>query len=209
MPILAPMQAPPSAPRHSLAEDGYAMLIGTAFITLGLVCLRTAGLVTGGIAGIALLLSYVLPVPAGLVLFVINLPFFLLARGVLGAAFTVKTVISNILISLLAIGAPYALTIAHVDPLVAALFGGTICGMGILALARHGAGVGGIGVVAMMLQQKKGWNMGRTQLVCDCFILLAAIPVVTGRQWALSVISAAAISGVLMVNHRPGRYAGY
>ena len=70
--------------------------------------------------------------------------------------------------------------------------------------------MGGIGVVAMWLQKRRGWNMGRTQLVCDAIILLAAIPVMSGvKQWLLSVVSAAAIAGVLMVNHKPGRYAGY
>ncbi|TZG27488.1 YitT family protein [Sphingomonas montanisoli] len=195
---------------HSPAEDGYAILIGTSFITLGLILLNTAGLVTGGIAGIALLVSYILPVPAGIVLTILNLPFFLLAWRVLGREFTIKTVIANVTISAMALLAPHVITFAHLDPLLAAFFGGTIAGMGVLALARHGAGVGGIGVLAMWLQKRNGWNMGRTQLACDAIILLAAIPVMTdARQWLLSVASAAAIAGVLMANHRPGRYAGY
>ncbi len=201
--------AEPTASRHSPAEDGYAMLIGASFIVLGLVCLKAAGLVTGGIAGVALLVSYLVPVPAGLLLLILNLPFFLIARGVLGTAFTVKTIVANLMISLMALGAGQVIGFAHIDPLAAALFGGTICGMGVLAMARHGAGVGGIGVLAMMLQQRRGWNMGRTQMACDAVILAAAIPVLTGLQWILSVVSAAAISLVLMVNHRPGRYTGY
>jgi uncharacterized membrane-anchored protein YitT (DUF2179 family) len=201
--------SPQPTTRHSFAEDGYAMMIGSAFIVMGLICLKTAGLVTGGVAGIALLLSYLLHVPAGVLLMVINLPFFALAWPVFGRAFTIKTVIVNAMISALALLAPQLLAIAHIDPLAAALFGGTICGMGVLALARHGAGVGGVGVLAMVLQQRRGWNMGRTQLGCDALILLCALPVIPTRQWLLSVLSAAAIAGVLMVNHRPGRYTGY
>ena len=40
---------------HSVAEDGYALAIGCILIGLGLVLLKGAGLVTGGIAGVALL----------------------------------------------------------------------------------------------------------------------------------------------------------
>ena len=42
---------------HSIAEDFYALVIGCILLVIGLVFLKAAGLVTGGIAGIALLLS--------------------------------------------------------------------------------------------------------------------------------------------------------
>jgi hypothetical protein len=49
--------------RHSPAEDIYALVVGCVLVVLGLVLLRAAGLVTGGVAGIALLVSYVVPPP--------------------------------------------------------------------------------------------------------------------------------------------------
>ncbi len=45
------------ATRHTLIEDVHALLIGTSFISVGLILLKAAGLVTGGIAGIALIVS--------------------------------------------------------------------------------------------------------------------------------------------------------
>jgi len=38
--------------KHTVLEDIYALSIGCSFIVLGLVFLRAAGLVTGGVAGI-------------------------------------------------------------------------------------------------------------------------------------------------------------
>ena len=194
---------------HSLAEDAYAFAIGCSFVVLGLVWLKSAGLVTGGMAGVALLVSYFVPLPAGLLFTLLNLPFFWLARRSMGIGFMIRTVIANLAITGLALLAPMAFRLEQVNGVFAALFGGTIIGMGILSLARHNAGVGGLGIVALALQRRRGWNAGRTSLMGDAFILLASLPVLAPRQFLLSVLSAAAISGVLIAYHRPGRYTGY
>jgi uncharacterized membrane-anchored protein YitT (DUF2179 family) len=199
----------PGGVRHSLFEDAYAFAIGCSMAVLGLVFLREGGLVTGGIAGVALLVSYLVPLPAGVLFALLNLPFFVVAQRTMGTAFMVKAIVVNFLISGLALGAPYAFGVEAVNGLFAALFGGTIIGMGILSLARHQAGVGGFGIVALALQKTRGWNAGRTQIAADAVVLLASIPVLTPRQFLLSAISAAAMSGVLIANHKPGRYTGY
>jgi uncharacterized membrane-anchored protein YitT (DUF2179 family) len=204
-----PVEAPlVPASRHTPAEDLYAGAIGCGFVALGIYLLRTAGLVTGGTSGMALLASYLVPWPVGVLFTLINLPFFLLASRAMGRAFTLKTIAVNLAITLAALTAPSLVRLEELNGWFAALFGGSLIGMGILALARHGAGVGGIGVVALLLQKRRGWNAGRTQLACDAVILSASLPVITGHQFLLSVASAAAISGVLIAFHRPGRYTG-
>lgn len=202
-----PALAPPSP--HSLGEDAYAVAIGCAFIAMGLTLLKQAGLVTGGMAGIALLLSYILHLPPATLFIAINIPFFLIAGRSMGMAFGLKTLFANLAIMAMGLLMPGALRIASIHPLFAALFGGSIIGFGILAIARHGAGVGGVGVIALMLQRSRGWNAGRTQMVSDAVILLASLPLLDGPRFGLSVVSAVAINAVLMVNHRPGRYVGY
>lgn len=201
-----------SAPlRHSLFEDAYAILTGCLFVVLGMVWLKAAGLVTGGIAGLALLVSYLVPLPAGVLFTLLNLPFFLLARRAMGRAAMVKAIVANLTISGLALIAPLAFRLEEVNGLFAALFGGTVIGAGILLLARHQVGVGGIGILALALQKSRGWNAGRTQLAADALILLAAL-IILGmgvQRFAISVVSAAAVAGVLIVFHKPGRYTGY
>ena len=127
----------------------------------------------------------------------------------MGMAFGLKTLFANIAIMGVGLAMPYAMEIARISPFFAALFGGSIIGFGILAIARHGAGVGGVGVVALILQKSRGWNAGRTQMACDVLILLASLPILNAERFGLSVLSAAAINAVLFVNHRPGRYIGH
>lgn len=197
--------------RHSLFEDTYAILTGCFFALFGLIWLKSAGLVTGGMAGLSLLISYLVPLSPGVIFALLNLPFFLLAGRAIGRAAMFKAIVANLLISGMALGAPLAFRLDQVNPLFASLFGGTLIGVGILQLARHKVGVGGLGILALALERSRGWNAGRTQLVGDALILAAALPVLHmgGQAFALSVLSAVAVAGVLIVFHKPGRYTGY
>lgn len=77
---------PPPGRPHTRLEDGYGLAIGCVLIVLGLMFLKAAGLVTGGIAGVALLLSYLVPLPAGVLFTLINIPFFVFAQRTMGRA---------------------------------------------------------------------------------------------------------------------------
>jgi uncharacterized membrane-anchored protein YitT (DUF2179 family) len=209
MPPSTDLFAEHGAQRHSRSEDVYALVVGCALIVLGIVCLHAAGLVTGGVAGVALLVGHLVPLSPGWLFTLINLPFFVFARSAMGTAFMLKTMIVSSTVTLLTLLSPWLLRFSFIDPLFAALFGGTVIGMGILSLARHQAGVGGTGVMTLWLQRRRGWNAGRTQLAIDAGIMAAALLVVPPLQVLLSAISAAAMSGVLITFHRPGRYTGY
>ena len=214
-PPSGPVAQPASHPaardgtRHSLAEDCYAIVIGSSMIALAVVLLKQAGLVTGGMAGVALLASYLVPVPATTLFIVINIPFFFLAARVMGRAFALKTLLANVAIMVLGMVVPWGIVTERVDPVFAALLGGWMAGLGILSLARHGAGVGGSGIVALALMKTKGWNAGRTQMIGDAVIVTASLVTLDWRAFLVSILSALAINSILMVNHRPGRYVGH
>jgi uncharacterized membrane-anchored protein YitT (DUF2179 family) len=200
---------PPDAIPHGPIEDIYALIVGCILLTLGLSLLNAAGLVTGGIAGIALLVSYLVPLPAGLLFTLINIPFFAFAWRAMGPGFMLKTVAVNVGIALLSVAMRASLSIIVISPAFAAIVGGTVIGMGILALARHGAGVGGTGVVTLWLHKHRGINAGIAQIALDCIILAISLTVLDWTSFAWSALSAAAISGILIAWHRPGRYTGF
>jgi uncharacterized membrane-anchored protein YitT (DUF2179 family) len=196
-------------PRHTIAEDIYAILIGSSLTGFGVVLLHMAGLVTGGVAGLALIVSYVSGTPVGALFFIINLPFLVLARFTLGWRFAIKSAVTVALLSLLTLLIPRWLHVGTINPWFAALFGGTVIGLGILSLARHKSSVGGMGVVAIYLYEKRGINAGKVQAVADTLIIASAFVAVDLSHIALSVLSAIALSLVLFAYHKPGRYTGY
>ncbi len=195
--------------RHTLAEDAYAILIGASMSAFGVVLLHAAGLVTGGVAGLALTISYLTGIPVGTLFFAINLPFLFLAQRTMGWNFAIRSAITVALLSVLTWTIPHWSPMTQADPWFAAIFGGTVIGMGILSLARHKSSVGGIGVLALYLYEKRGANAGKVQGTADTLIVLSAFVVLDLRHLALSVVSAIALSAVLYTFHRKGRYTGH
>jgi uncharacterized membrane-anchored protein YitT (DUF2179 family) len=188
-------------------EDAYGIFAGVLFVVVGTTLLKAAGLLTGGVAGMALLTSYVIAQPVGVLFMLINIPFFLFGYLFMGRRFTVKSLIGSAMIMVLLQLMPRALNMTYVQPVLAAVAGGTLLGMGILAFARHGAGVGGTGIVTLWLQKKYGINAGRTQIAIDSAIMLIALTVLAPQRVGWSALSAVAMSAMVIAWHRPGRYS--
>ena len=103
---------------------------------------------------------------------------------------------------------PRWITIAAIDPVFAAVLAGLLAGAGLLILIRHQASLGGVGVLAIYLQKRRGWRAGNLQMIADVAIVGAAFFVVPPDRVALSVLGAIVLNMVLTINHRPGRYFG-
>ena len=191
---------------HSLTEDAIAVFTGVLLISVGVAFFTSAGLLTGGTAGLAFLLHYSTGIGFGKVFFVLNLPFYWLALRKLGRAFTLKTFVAVLLLSLLTELQSQFLQFAQLQPLYAAIAGGFVTGTGFLVLFRHRCSLGGVGILALYLQDRHGWRAGKVQMALDCVILLLALWTVEPLRVLWSVIGAVALNLVLTMNHRPGRY---
>jgi len=194
--------------RHRLYEDALAMLLGTLFIALGMAIYTQTMLLTGSIAGVALLLSYVTRLDFGTLFFLINLPFYLLAWKRLGWRFTLRTFVAVGLVTLFSRLTGGWIGFSHLDPLYATVIGGGLCGTGLLMLFRHRTGLGGVNILAIYLQERHGIRAGYFQLAVDLSILAAAFFVLTPDRLLLSVLGATIVNMLLAINHRPGRYLG-
>ncbi|MEY8875649.1 MAG: YitT family protein [Leptothrix sp. (in: b-proteobacteria)] len=185
-----------------------ALLTGALFISLGVLMFKHAGLLTGGTAGLAFLLHYATGIGFGPLFFAINLPFYWLAWRRMGRAFTFKTFVSVALLSLLTAWLPAVLRFEALPLPYAAVMGGLLIGTGLLILFRHQASLGGVGIVALVLQQERGWRAGQVQMAVDCAIVAAALWLIAPAQLGWSLMGAVALNLTLAVNHKPGRYVG-
>ncbi|MGF1658588.1 MAG: YitT family protein [Rubrimonas sp.] len=202
--------APPDrpAPRidHTPLEDAQAIVFGTLMAALGLLFLRSAGLVTGQMAGLALIVSYATGWELGLVFFALNLPFWALALMRMGWRFALKSALAVALLSSLVAVAPGWLTLEAGHPLIAAALGGIASGFGLLALFRHGASLGGIGVLGVWLQDRTGFRAGWTQMLVDAVVFGLALLVIEPSAVLWSLCGAVLLNLVIAVNHRRDRY---
>lgn len=195
----------PSFP-HSRVEDCLALLVGTVMISFGLLLLRSAGIMTGGTAGIALLLHYAFGFAFGVVFFLLNVPFFYLAVRRMGWAFSLKTFLCIGLVSLFSDHLAGLISFAHVQPLYAAVMGNIILGTGFLILFRHRASLGGLNILALYLQQRFGWRAGWLQMGSDVLILSLSLTTVSLPVLAVSVAGVVVLNLIVALNHRAGRY---
>jgi uncharacterized membrane-anchored protein YitT (DUF2179 family) len=196
------------ADRHTWFEDAQALFTASLFISFGYGLLSQAHLLSGGTAGLALLLTRLTPFSFGQLFLTLNLPFIWLAIRQMGWAFTVKTFVAIGAVSLCADWLHLVLAFGRVEPLYAAVMGGSCIGIGLLILFRHQACLGGLNVLAIWLQERRGVRAGVFQLVVDALVVVASALVVPPATILLSVIGAVALNMVLAVNHRPGRYLG-
>ena len=195
--------------QHTLLEDLQGLIAGTAMCALGLSMLQSLGFVTGQTAGLALILSYWGNWNFGPVFFVVNLPFYWLAFRRIGLHFVAKTFAAIALLSLFTTLLPSQISFANINPLVGAILFGILAGTGLLALFRHGASLGGVGILALYLQDKTGFQAGWTQLIFDAFVFCIALFVIDGNAVAYSLVGAVILNVAIAINHRRDRYIGY
>ncbi|MBP2292478.1 YitT family protein [Azospirillum rugosum] len=199
---------PPATERHRLYEDALALLMGTLFVALGTAIYGKTMLLTGGVAGAALLLSYVTPFGFGALFFLVNLPFYALAWKRMGWQFTLRTFIAVGMVAGFSRMTDSWIGFSHLDPVYATVMGGALCGSGLLMLFRHRTGLGGLNILAIYLQERFGVRAGYFQLAVDLVIVAAAFFVLETDRLLLSVLGAAIVNMLLAINHKPGRYLG-
>ncbi len=101
---------------------------------------------------------------------------------------------------------PQLLTFGHVEPLTGAVLAGMTTGLGVLAVFRHGASLGGIGVVAFYLQDRFGFRAGWTQLIVDAVVFTLAAFTLPLPSVLYSLAGAVVMNLVVAINHRRDWY---
>ncbi|MGO3662712.1 YitT family protein [Microbacterium gubbeenense] len=208
--VTSEIPVPHPTPTHSAADDVLGILCGTIVVSVGLFLLRAGGVVTGGTAGLTLLLDYTTPIPFGVLFLAINLPFFLLAIRSKGWGFVLRSALAIALVSVFAsfhalpgIGALGEITL---NPFYAAVIGSVTASVGIIILFRHGASMGGFNIVGLILQDKFGWRAGYVMMVGDAAVVLASFAIADLPLVAASATGVVIMNLIIAFNHRPGRY---
>ncbi|MEL6807409.1 MAG: YitT family protein [Pseudomonadota bacterium] len=191
---------------HSRLDDVQGLGLGVFLCALGMHVLTHVGLITGQTAGIAVIVSYLSGWSFGVVFFVVNLPFYALAYRRLGLEFTIKSLISVTLLSVITDVLPLGFTIQTLHPgLGAVIFGATV-GIGLLAMFRHNGSLGGLGVVALLIQDRYGFKAGYVQLISDAVIFAVAAFLFPLSVVGWSLLGAVVLNLVITFNHRRDRY---
>ena len=192
--------------KHSSKEDWIAILTGAFIVAQGVFFLQSAHLLTGGTTGLALLASQILPWSFGTLYFLANCPFYLLAWRRFGARFAFNSAISGALVAIFTDHLDLVISLDKISPAYSALTGGLLMGLGMLILFRHRSSLGGFNVLCLLIQDKFGISIGKTQLAIDCVILFTSFFFISTETLLYSLFGAVVLNLVLAMNHKPTRY---
>lgn len=192
--------------RHSVIEDLQGIAYGSTVAAFAITILTHLGLITGQTAGLAVLISYGTGLSFGAVFFAVNLPFYWLGYRRMGWLFAAKTFLAVAALSVLSALIPAWVAFDRLNPVFGAVIFGLISGSALLALFRHGASLGGVGILALYLQDRTGFRAGHTQLLFDAGLFAVALFVLDLRTVALSFLGAVVVNLVIAINHRRDRY---
>lgn len=167
--------------------DMAAIIIGCFISSLGInLFLSNARLISGGVTGIALSIEYLTNIPAGITVFVLNIPLFFISNKFLSRRFTIYTAIGMLSFSLsLIITKPFSTLVNVNDILLYCIYGGVLCGIGGgLVFCRNGS-MGGIDIITMVIRKKySNYEIGKLNFGFN-LIIVSIASIIFGLPQAL------------------------
>lgn len=157
-----------------IIKRALAIIIGAALVSVGLeIFLVPNRIIDGGIVGISIIFSHLTGWALGLFLFILNLPFLFIGYKQIGKTFALSTLFG---ITLMSIGTTLLHPVPGLteDPLLAAVFGGIILGIGVGLVIRYGGSLDGTEIVAILFNKKTPFSVGEVVLFINIFILGSA-----------------------------------
>ena len=166
---------------------------GSLMLSLGVVGFFLPNhLLTGGTAGLSLLLHYVSGLSVGTWMVLINIPLLLLGLRHFGKIYVFKSVITIVLISFLI---DFLAKVIHLPPFVidtplSALFGGIFIGVGLALIIKGRSSAGGTMIIAQIVSSRTELKPGQVILLLDALVLFISLFVFEDRAKVLwSVVS--------------------
>ena len=150
--------------------------LGTALTAgaLGLIVLPQR-MAAGGITGLSVLLSRVLPLPVAAIVFVLNAGLFLLGWACAGREFAFKTLLVSLLFPVLLelFQRMDILAALCTDPLLSSLLAGGMLGFGTGLVLLGNGSCGGFDILGVVLNKKLGVPVSLVMFLCDGAVLIA------------------------------------
>ena len=146
------------------------MLLGSVVTAVGLqFFLLPNHLLDGGVTGVSIIASKLTGMPLGMFLILLNIPFVILGFKKFGKEFALFSTIGIVLLA--------ALTFFHVShglievPILAAVFGGMIVGIGVGIVVRYGGIIDGADTIAVLIDQITVFSVGEAIMTINGIII--------------------------------------
>ncbi|MDF2591033.1 MAG: YitT family protein [Clostridia bacterium] len=132
-------------------------------------------LLSGGISGIALILSYLFNINTGLMIFAFNIPVFILGYKFVDKEFIFLSLIGMASFSLwIEVFSFLRETVLVTDIMLACIYAGVLNGIGLGIVLKNRASQGGIDIIAVIFKKYFSMSIGSTSLIINIIIVVVA-----------------------------------
>ncbi|WP_297630662.1 YitT family protein [uncultured Clostridium sp.] len=180
--------------------DVIFIFIGCLIASLGVnLFLTHAKLLSGGATGLALIAQYLANVPAGIVVFLLNVPLFIISFKKLSPSFTIYSGIGMLSLSAsLIITKPLSTIINVNDVLLYCIYGGALCGAGYGIVFLRNGSTGGTDIITMLIRKKySNFEIGKLGFILNCIIVIIGA-IIFGLPKALYTLISILIQGLVL-----------
>lgn len=161
-------------PYLAVIGDYFNVLLGAAIVAISFnVFLLPNEIASGGVSGISTILYGLFEWRPAFVQWAFNIPLFIAGVILLGKSFGVKTAVGTVFL-------PFMVYLTEtwepwtMNPLLGALFGGIMVGLGLGIVFRGKASTGGTDLAAQIITKYTGLTLGTSIAMIDGFIVLGA-----------------------------------
>lgn len=156
--------------------DIIGTILGSAIMGFGIASfLLPNQLSSGGFAGIATITYYLLKIPVGAMIFVLNIPLFLFAGYRLGKEFLIKAIVGTISLSLF-IDIFDKYPSITTDRFLACIYGGVLIGLGTAIILKVNSSTGGTELIGNIIKTYNPHiSMSRNLMIIDMVIIVLNI----------------------------------
>jgi len=128
--------------------------------------------IDGGVTGISLLVAHTTKISLSILIFVINLPFIILAYSQISKIFAIKTFLA--IVGLSVVLAIFDFPVITHDKLLIAVFGGLFLGAGVGLSVRGGSVLDGTEILALYIGRRVEASIGDMIMVTNVIIFVCA-----------------------------------
>ena len=134
-----------------------------------------SSILTGGVAGISVLLLPFIKIPESTMIFILNVGLLALGTVFMGKKFLFNTCVSSVLYPVMLKILERFVTPVSMNPILAAIYGGILGGIGIGLVVRQGASTGGMDIPPILLKKFFNIDVSKSLIFFDSMTVLAGL----------------------------------
>ncbi len=143
----------------------YAFAINALFIP--------QGLLSGGLTGIAIMFEYILGIPTGFTVFILNIPLFIVGYRLISKRFAMLSIFGISCVSLF-LFLTNGWVVEIESTMIAAIFGGLISGIGTGIVIKNRGSLGGTDIISVIINKYLSFSIGGVGMAFNLVVLIAA-----------------------------------